>query len=418
MSEYVDTIVVGGGQAGLAASYYLSQAQRPHIVFERSLHPAHAWRNQRWDSFTLVTPNWMVRMPGAEYDGNDPDGFLTRDQVVSYLSGYVSRFHLPVRYGVEVRSIGREPDGSYLIATTAGGYQSSNVIVATGLYQGPRIPAFADKLPSRIQQIHSSEYRNPTVLPEGAVLVVGAGQSGAQIAEELYESGRRVFLSVGRTVRTPRRYRGRDVHQWGQMLGMWDRTVEQLQSPREKFEVHATISGKAGGRTLNLHQFARDGVVLLGRLRDVEDGTLVLGPDLRDHLAEADQFEAGATAAVDEYIEQNEIQAPACDLHKLRDGYDAPRVLRLDLAAQGITSLIWASGYTFDFSMIQLPVRDADGYPIQTRGVTEYPGLYFLGMPWLHSRKSGLLYGVGEDAGHVVSHLLASHQLRVVELAS
>jgi putative flavoprotein involved in K+ transport len=418
MARYVENIIVGGGQAGLAASYYLTKAERPNIVFERSVHPAHAWRDQRWDSFTLVTPNWMLGMPGAEHEGDDPDGFLMRDQVIDYLANYAARFRLPMHYGIEVKSI-RQTGGTYSIETTDGEYESDHVIVATGLYQGPKVPSFAAKLPAQIRQLHSSEYRNPGALPQGAVVVVGAGQSGAQIAEELYQSGRRVFLCVGRTLRVPRRYRGRDIHQWSELLGMWDRTVEQLQSPREKFEVHPTISGKAGGRTLNLHQFARDGVVLLGRLQDIENGTLILAPDLREHLVAADEFENRTTPAIDKYIEQRGVPAPAANLSTQRDGYNAPPILRLDLAAHGITSVIWASGYTFDFSLVQLPVRDADGYPIQERGVTEYPGLYFLGMPWLHSRKSGLIYGVGKDAAaYVVSHLLTSRVREAAERAS
>jgi len=418
MNKYVETIIVGGGQAGLAASYYLSQAKRPHLILERSPHAAHAWRDQRWDSFTLVTPNWTVRMPGAEYDGPDPKGFLTRDQVVEYLEQYVARFRLPVRYGVEVTSVRRRPHGYYLINTSAGTYESYNVIVATGLYQGPKIPTFADRIPPQIRQMHSSEYRNPGALPAGAVVVVGAAQSGTQIAEELYLSGRRVFLSVGRTLRTPRRYRGRDVHEWSQLLGMWDRTVEQLRSPKEKFEVHPTISGRAGGRSLNLHQFARDGVVLMGRLQDVRDGEMVLAPDLSDHLAEADQFESKLTQVIDKYVAEECIDAPGEALPKLNDGYMAPKILRLDLGANHITSVIWATGYRFDYSMIHLPVRDADGYPIQRRGISRFPGLYFLGMPWLHSRKSSILLGVAEDAAYVADHIIVSTRLEKLGIAS
>jgi putative flavoprotein involved in K+ transport len=406
MPKYVETIVIGGGQAGLAASYYLTKAGRPHIVFERSAWAAHAWRDQRWDSFTLVTPNWTVRMPGAEYDGADPNGFLTRDQVVDYFERYVARFRLPVKYGVEVRSVSRDSAGAYSLDTSGGAYESDNIIVATGFYQRPKIPAYASKLPPHIHQMHSGEYRNPAALAAGAVLVVGAGQSGAQITEELYLSGRQVFLSVGNTQRTPRRYRGQDIHQWSQLLGMFDRTVEQLRSPRDKFASNPTVSGRAGGRSLNLHQFARDGVILLGRVLDVQDGVLILASDLNDHLAEADQFEARATQEIDQYIADRRIDAPVGRLPNLRDGFDAPPIRRVNVAAHGITSVIWASGYSSDFSMIHLPVMDADGYPIQRRGITQYPGLFFLGMPWLNSRKSGLLFGVAEDAAYVVSHIV------------
>ena len=418
MREFVETIVVGGGQAGLAASYWLARARRPHLVLERSAHAAHAWRDQRWDSFTLVTPNWQVRMPGAEYAGPEPDGFLARDQVVDYFEQYIARFRLPVRYGVEVWSISRNAAGAYSIATNSGAYESHNVVIATGFYQRPKIPAVAGKLPPQIRQMHSSQYRNPGALSPGAVLVVGAGQSGAQIAEELYLNGRRVFLSVGRTVRLPRRYRGRDIHRWSEALGLLDRTVDELPSPREKFELHPTISGRAGGRTLNLHRFARDGVILLGRLQDVQSSALIFAPDLRDHLAEADKSEAKMVQAIDTFIQDTGLQAPLETLPTLRDGYDAQPISRLDLAANAVTNVIWASGYTSDYSLVQLPVVDGDGYPIQRRGVTEFPGLYFLGMPWIHTRKSGILFGVGDDAAYVVSRILDSTRTLQAAMAS
>jgi putative flavoprotein involved in K+ transport len=418
MPEFVETMVVGGGQAGLAASYCLARARRRHLVLERSAHAAHAWRDQRWDSFTLVTPNWQIRMPGAEYAGPEPDGFLARDKVVDYFEQYVTRFRLPVRYGVEVRSISRNAAGTYAVATSAGDYECHNVVMATGFYQRPKIPALAGKLPPRFRQMHSSQYRNPAALPPGAVLVVGAGQSGAQIAEELYLSGRKVFLSVGRTARVPRRYRGRDIHWWSEALGILDLTVDQLRSPRDKFEPHPTISGRAGGRTLNLHQFARDGVVLLGRLQDVQGGAVIFALDLRDRLAEADRSEAEMVQAIDAFIEDTGLDAPHESLPELRDGYDAQPVPRLDLAANEITTVIWASGYEFDYGLVELPVVDDDGYPIQKRGVTEFPGLYFLGMPWIHNRKSGILFGAGDDASYVVSRILESTRTLQPAMAS
>ena len=207
----IDTVIVGGGQAGLAMSYYLKQHRRRHIVLERAPRIANAWRNQRWDSFTLVTPNFQVRMPGAEYHGNDPYGFMPLAEVVKYFDDYVERFSLPVRCAVGVFSV--EKNGpTYLVRTNEGSYEAENVVIATGLYQSPKKQKFAEKIPSRILQIHSMEYRNPSSLPAGAVLVVGGGQSGVQITEELYQSGRKVFLSIGRAGRVPRRYRGKDIN--------------------------------------------------------------------------------------------------------------------------------------------------------------------------------------------------------------
>jgi putative flavoprotein involved in K+ transport len=251
------------------------------------------------------------------------------------------------------------------------------------------------------------EYKNPSLLPDGAVLVVGTGQSGAQIAEELYQSGRKVYLSIGSAGRVPRRYRGRDINDWFTRMGMFDTKVEELKSPGDKFQPHPQISGKNGGESLNLHQFARDGVVLLGHVRDVRDGRLTITPDLKETLAKVDQFEINALRAVDDYIARTGLNAPAQTVPQLRDGYAQDVITELDLKATGISSIIWATGYSFDFGLVKLPVVDSDGYPIQARGVTDYDGLYFVGMPWLHSRRSGILFGVGDDAAYIAQHIAA-----------
>lgn len=406
LSHAINTVIVGGGSAGLALSYYLTQQGREHVVLERAYRVADAWRNQRWDSFTLVTPNFQVRMPGAEYNGNDPYGFMSREQVVAYFDDYVERFHLPVHCGIEVFSVEQSTD-AYTVRTSGGIYEAENVVIATGLYQTPKIPKFAAAIPSNIVQIHSMEYRNPSQLPEGAVLVIGTGQSGAQIAEELYESGRKVYLSVGNAGRVPRRYRGEDINDWFTRIGMFDTKVEELKSPQAKFAPHPQISGKNGGHSLNLHQFARDGVVLLGRVEDIRDGGLVILPDLHVTMAKVDQFELAALKMIDDYIARAGLDAPPEQISQLRDAYDQPSLTSLGLHAAGISSVIWATGYRFDFSLVKLPVVDADGYPLQKRGVTSYEGLYFLGLPWLHSRRSGILFGVGEDAGFIAEQIAA-----------
>ena len=417
MSFQIDTVIVGGGQAGLAISYYLKQQGRDHVVLERAAAVANAWRNQRWDSFTLVTPNFQVRMPGAEYNGNDPDGFMSLRQVVDYFDDYVRRFHLPVHCGVTVTSV-EKTDSGYLVRTSEGDYEAENVVIATGMYQSPKIPGFAAAIPAEIRQIHSMEYRNPASLPEGAVLVVGTGQSGAQIAEELYQSGRKVYLSVGNAGRVPRRYRGKDINDWGTRLGMFDAKVEDLKSPRDKFEPHAQISGKNGGESLNLHQFARDGVVLLGHIRGVcDDGRLTIAPDLRETLSKVDQFELNTLRRIDDHIAKTGLDAPTETIPRLYDGYAQEQITELDLRASGISTVIWATGYAFDFSLVKLPVTDADGYPVQKRGVTGYDGLYFLGMPWLHSRKSGILFGVGHDAAYLAEQI-AVRQTRYAEVGA
>lgn len=403
MTKRVDTIIVGGGQAGLATSYHLQQQGREHLLFEQSDQVAKAWR-ERWDSFTLITPNWMVRLPGAEYREDHPDSFMVRDDVIDYFRKYVEGFDLPIEYGIEVTSV-ESTEAGYLVRTNKGEFEAANVVMATGAFQEPKIPPFSKELSSEIQQMHSSEYRNPEELPDGAVLVVGSAQSGCQIAEELYQSGRKVYLSVGRSGRLPRRYRGKDVTRWMDELGFGERTVDQLPSPKAKFagSVHGT--GKDGGHTINLHQFARDGVVLLGHIQSVYRDRVVLAPDLNESLANADKVEADIVKMIDGYIEKNDPDLPLEVLPELRDGFEAEVILELDLTASGVTSVIWATGYAFDFSLVRLPAFDEDGYPVQKRGVTEYPGLYFIGLPFLHTNQSGLLAGVGADAAHVTKHI-------------
>jgi len=403
----IDTVIVGGGQAGLALSYYLKQQGREHVVLERASAVADAWRNQRWDSFTLVTPNFQVRMPGAEYKGNEPYGFMPLAEVVRYFDDYVARFGLPVRCGVEVFSVERTGD-EYRVRTSESDYKADNVVIATGLYQSPKVPEFSAAIPRDVLQIHSGDYRNPSSLKAGAVLVVGSGQSGAQIAEELYQSGRKVYLSIGSAGRVPRRYRGKDINDWFSRLGTFDTKVGELKSPREKFAPHPQISGKNGGESLNLHQFARDGVVLLGHARDVREEKLIFAPNMHETLAKVDQFEMDTLRRIDEYIANTGLSAPEETVPRLHDGYSQEEVTELDLKACGISVVIWATGYSFNYSLVKLPVRDADGYPIQRRGVTDYDGLYFLGMPWLQSRRSGILFGVGDDAAYIAEHMAAA----------
>jgi putative flavoprotein involved in K+ transport len=249
--------------------------------------------------------------------------------------------------------------------------------------------------------------------------VIGTGQSGAQIAEELYESGRRVYLSVGSAGRVPRRYRGRDINDWFTAIGLFDTKVEELKSPRDKFAHHPQISGKNGGRSLNLHQFARDGVVLLGHARDARDGKLIFAPDLYETLEKVDQFEVDALRKIDDYIDRTGLKDPVERVRKLYNGYEQPLTTELDFEASRISTVIWATGYSFDFSLVKLPVFDADGYPIQKRGVTMYEGLYFLGMPWLHNRRSGILFGVGDDAAYLAARIADRKSVRLsIEVSS
>ncbi len=403
--EKIETIIIGGGQAGLSTSYHLKQLGREHVVFEAAEKAGNAWRNDRWDSFTFVTPNWTIQLPGAHYAGNDPDGYLLKDEIVAYFERYVEKFNLPVQYKTSVLEVVPLEGGSYQVKTEAGTYQAKNVVIATGSFQKPKIPAFNVNIPKNILQLHSGHYRNPNQLPEGAVLVVGSAQSGMQIAEELYQSGRIVYLATGFAPRVPRRYRGRDCFAWLQDTGFISQLVETLPSPKAKFAGNPALSGKDGGHSLNLHQFARDGVKLLGHIADVQDGKVILKPDLKENLAKVDQAEKNIVAMIDKYIEENGINAPQETLPNLQDGYSAEVITELDLKAANINTVIWAMGYSADYSLVKIPVTDEDGFPIQKRGITNYPGLYFIGINWLSSRKSVTLLGVNEDVEHIIADM-------------
>jgi len=406
MHEYIETVIVGGGQAGLATSYLLTQQGKSNIILEKASKAADAWRNHRWDSFTFVTTNWTIQLPGAEYTGADPDGFMPLKDIIAYFEGYIERYKLPIQYNTEVISVDAE-DSAYVVRTSGLTFEAANVVIATGLYQGPRIPSFSANLDGGIKQLHSSQYRNPNSLPPGAVLVVGSGQSGCQIAEELYMSGRKVYLCVGNAGRIPRRYRGEDIGKWMDGMGLFNRTTDNLPSPKARFGGSAHISGTKGGHTINLHQFARDGVVLLGHMIEVDGNTIRMAPDLKENLAKTDQFEAQLLETVDAYIEKNGLAAPVESLPPLRDGYEVDEILTLDLDVLNVSSVIWATGYRFNFDLVKLPVTDEYGYPIQESGRTKFPGLYFIGLPWLTTAKSGLLFGVGDDAALVVRDIVS-----------
>jgi putative flavoprotein involved in K+ transport len=400
----VNTVVVGGGQAGLSVSHYLKQLSVDHVVLEEADRPGDAWRSHRWDSFMLNTPRWQSRVPGVRYGEDDPDGFMPKQEVVRHLEALASR--LPVRTRARVSSIARNRQGDYIVEIDGfKTIKARNVVMATGLYQTPKIPPLAHNFPAEIKQLHSDHYRDPEQLLPGAVLVVGSAQSGAQIAEELYESGRKVYLATGRAGRTPRRYRCKDANWWFAKMGQYDRKVAELPSPKAKFGGKPHISGTRGGHTISLHQFARDGVTLLGRLEGIENGILRLGSDLHDNLAAADRAEAEFVKAVDAYVVNTGIVAPEETLPVLRDGFDQEIFTRLDLKAAGIANLIWATDYSFDFSLVKLPVTDGDGFPVQTRGVAAFPGLFFVGLPWLHTAKSGLIYGLSEDARYIAERV-------------
>jgi putative flavoprotein involved in K+ transport len=408
MKKRYETVIVGGGQAGLSLSYYLQQMDHDHIVLDKAQQVADTWRSHRWDSFTLVSPNWTFRIPGAEYRDGYPDDYMPRDEIVERLEQYVEHYALPVQYNITITAI--TPDDSprhgYLVHSHNGAYLADNVVVATGLFQQPRVPPYAADLPDFILQLTPGQYRSPDQLPPGAVLVVGSAQTGCQITEDLYQDGRTVYLCVGKAGRLPRRYRGQDLFYWADRVGILDRTPDMLKSPLERFEPNPQATGARGGHTINLHQFYRDGVHLMGRLQGIQDGVLILGPDLQQNLARTDQQEAKVLKVFDKYIAENDLDAPQEQLEILSDAYSAPDIRTLDLEAAGISTVIWACGFTFDFSMVKLPVVDEYGFPITNRGISQHPGLYFLGMPWISKAKSGLFMGIAEDAAYIADRIV------------
>jgi putative flavoprotein involved in K+ transport len=403
--ESVNTIVIGAGQAGLSISYHLTQQNHPHLLLEKD-RIGEVWRSQRWDSFGLILPNWTLRLPGHEYDGDEPDGFLARDEIVEYLERYAGKFNPPVRLGVEATSIELDRNGTgFLVRTKAGDLQSTNVVVTVGSFQKPKLPPYSRKISSHIHQIHSSQYRNPRELPRGAVLVVGSAQSGSQIAKELYQSGRKVYLSVGRVGWIPRTYRGHDAAWWMERMGMFNQTAASLPSLQARFVGNPYVASIAGGQMVNLFKFADDGVTLLGRIHDAQENDISLSPDLNESLAKADEFAENFKQEINKFIRKTGLPAPEEDEDTAHSKPEFEVAPDLNLGSAGINTIIWATGYSFDFSWIKFPIVDEYGYPIQQRGITSQPGLYFLGLNWMHQRKSGLFLGVGEDAAHVAGHL-------------
>ncbi|MCX6499685.1 MAG: NAD(P)/FAD-dependent oxidoreductase [Arthrobacter sp.] len=407
----IDTLVIGAGQAGLATSCWLSRQGVDHQVLERRPELGGAWQD-RWDSFYLNTPNFGFLLPELSYDGPETDAFLPRDEVIGLFRDYAARIKAPVRLGTEVTRVG-VVDGGFTVETNQGRWLARNVVLANGAFQRPRIPASAANLPQHIRQLHSHDYRNARQLPDGAVLVVGTGQSGGQITEDLLDAGREVHLSVSTCPEAPRRYRGQDVFYWilqlnlyGPAFGINGLQTDQLPSPAARFMCNPLISGNGGGHSIHLRDLGRRGVRLHGRFEGADDGDLVFSDDLpaRLTLVEAG-FSARLGRMADAYIAAAGIDAPPAEPVPADDCLPAESGARLDLEADGVTSVIWCTGYGLDFSFLAVPVLDEWNYPRHSRGVTEVPGLYAVGLPWLTKHLSATLSVVGDDAEFVAGHI-------------
>ena len=407
-AEKIDTLVVGAGQAGIAMSEHLSSCEVPHLVLERD-RIAERWRTQRWDSLVANGPAWHDRFPGMELGDVHPDAFAPKEKVADYFVAYAEKIAAPIRCGVEAVSVRRHAGRlGFRVQTTEGVIEADNVVAATGPFQRPLVPNLVPDDAGMVQ-IHSSEYRNPGQLPNGAVLVVGAGSSGTQIADELSRAGKRVYFSIGPHDRPPRAYRGRDFVWWLGVLGKWDAPA------REPGKEHVTIavSGADGGRTVDFRRLAAEGMMLLGRTRGYENGAMRFAPDLARNIAQGD---ANYLSVLDE-----------ADAYAIRYGLDLPEepdaraigpdprcvsdpVLELDLAKAGISAIVWATGFGIDYGWLQVDTFDARGRPVHYRGISAEPGIYFVGLPWLSRRASSFIWGVWHDAKYIADHIAAQRR--------
>jgi putative flavoprotein involved in K+ transport len=403
----IDTLVIGAGQAGVAMSEHLSRQGVPHLVVERN-RIAEAWRTARWDSLVANGPAWHDRFPGLQFQGLDPDAFATKDQVADYFQTYANTINAPIRTGVEVREVQRNVGRpGFSIETSEGPIEAIHVVVATGPFQRPVIPPIAADM-AQVTQMHSAQYRNPRQLAEGAVLVVGAGSSGVQIADELQRAGKQVYLSVGAHDRPPRAYRNRDFCWWLGVLGEWD--AEAVQPGRE----HVTIAviGARGGHTVDFRRLAHEGITLVGLTKSFNGSVVTFEPNLAENIARGDENYLALLDAADAYIARNGLDLPPepearrllPDPHCLTHP-----ILELDLVNAGVTTVIWATGYSVDYSWLKVDALDANGKPRHQRGVSSEPGVYFVGLPWLSRRGSAFIWGVWHDARHIADHIVKQH---------
>jgi len=399
--EHTHTLIVGGGQAGLAASAHLTANAIPHLIVERGS-IAERWRSARWDSLTMNGPAWHDRFPPMDFSGWAADSFPTKDAVVDYFEAFAASIKAPVRCGVEVYSAVPSDQAGYAVETSKGVIHANNIIAATGPFQVPTRP---DIVPdAAVRQLHSFDYKNPRQIEDGAVLVVGSGSSGAQIADELMQAGRQVYLSIGPHERPPRSYRGKDYCWWLGTLGKWQAKVP----PAGREHVTIAVSGADGGKTVDFREFAHRGMTLLGMTQNFKDGLFYFAGDLGENIADGDKNYLALLAEADHYITQNKLSFPREDSAKIIPP-DPPclktPIRQLDLQASGIKTLIWATGYKQNFDWLAVDCFTPEGQPDHQRGVSSVNGIYFLGLPWLSMRGSSFIWGVWDDAAHIAGHI-------------
>jgi putative flavoprotein involved in K+ transport len=402
MERSVDVAVIGAGQAGLATSWHLTQAKVDHVVLEAG-RVAETWRARRWDSFRLITPNWAIGVPGAAYSGDEPDGYMSRAELVDFFESWVASFNPPVVGNSRVSRLEAESEGGFVLRLGDGQVRARTVVVASGGYQKAHRPAGADSLPAALHQVFAEDYTNPEALPPGNVLIVGSGQTGCQLAEELHQAGRKVFLACGRCPWVPRRVGDRDIVWWFRESGFFERTPDQLVSPAARLFGNPQTTGHDGGHDLNYRTLHATGIELLGRFVGANASTLHFADDLSESVDFGDARWADIRGWIDRLCARTDITTP---------DYDIPPPMRIktrteiDVVREGVGTVIWTSGFRPDYSWVKFPIFDAMGFPEQVDGQTSVPGLYFMGVHWMRKNKSAILYGVGEDAEVVARHIV------------
>lgn len=416
--EY-DVVIVGGGQAGLCVSYYLKKAGIDHVVLEKETELTHAWRQKRWDNFTLVTPNWQCLLPDHPYNGNNPDGFMKKNEIVEYLDSFIEKLNPPALLNVQVTHVAKVAPQQFEIETNLGKTTAKQLVVAAGGYHTPIYPKLSDALPKNIMVMHSEQYFNVDQLPEGNVLIVGSGQSGAQIAEDIHLAGKKVYLSTGDAPRCARFYRGKDVVTWLFEMGYYGTTVKDHRYSEEvRKSTNHYVTGRDGGRDIDLRKFALEGMQLLGRFEDYQNGQLVFRPDLNQNLDMADATYNRINASVDDYITKNNIETdePASKYQPVWT--PAQEITHIDLIQENITSIIWCIGFRPDYSWIDLDIFKDDGYPQHDRGITIDSDVTFIGLPWLHTWGSGRFMDVAKDAEFISAHVIQQLNVKSLHISS
>jgi putative flavoprotein involved in K+ transport len=412
----IDVIIIGGGQAGLAMSRSLADRGVDHIVLERG-RVAERWRSERWDSLRLLTPRWQSRLPGWSYRGPNRDGFMKKSEVIEYLDSYARSFNAPLHTGVTVTAVERSPEG-FCVRTDSGVWRAANVVIATGYCDRPFVPSAASGFSTAIAQVVPERYRNPEQLPDGGILVVGASATGIQLASEMAQAGRAVTLAVGRHIRLPRRYRGRDILDWFDVMGVLSETVSQVRNiAASRRQPSLQLIGSDDQRSLDLNVLQEQGVRIVGGLIGASGRGAYFAGDLGASIERAEAKMYEQLDRIDQFIERSGLNAEFPVENRPRPVHVPEAPLVLDLVAEGVSAVLWATGYRREYPWLRVPVLDANGELLHEGGVTAYPGLYALGLHFMRRRNSGFLDGVGVDARELAKEIVKRMTRRYMAVA-